>query len=199
MRAWMVLIGPAAAGKSTLGEAVAAATGRWFVDVDALGAGYYAEVGWSMDRLRERIRAVGRVAAEREWEPARAHAVERVVAGHPDAVIAFGAGHSQYTRPDLRERVREALRPVEHVVLVLPSPDPEQSVRVLRERSIATKGTDWITGDGHDFLREWVHDAGTRELATTVLHTEGESPAESAGRLLDEVIRPSPCPGTPPG
>ncbi|MFF0865312.1 shikimate kinase [Nonomuraea sp. NPDC003560] len=89
---WMILIGPAAAGKSTLGEGMAAATGRRFVDIDAIGADYYAEAGWDMDRLRSRIRAVGRVAAEREWEPARAHAVERAVADHPDAIIALGAG-----------------------------------------------------------------------------------------------------------
>ncbi|MEU5859971.1 shikimate kinase [Nonomuraea sp. NPDC047529] len=181
---WMILIGPAATGKSTLGEGMASATGRSFVDLDAIGGGYYAEVGWDMDRLRSRIRAVGRVAAEREWEPARAHAVERAVADHPDAVVALGAGHSHYTRPDLFRRVRTALAPVEHVVLVLPCSDEERSVRILRRRSLATKRTDWIGADGHDFLAEWVRDPGTRTLATTVLHTDGDPPARTLARLL---------------
>ncbi|MEV3978580.1 shikimate kinase [Nonomuraea sp. NPDC049758] len=181
---WMILIGPAAAGKSTLGEGMAAATGRRFVDIDAIGAGYYAEVGWDMDRLRSRIRAVGRVAAEREWEPARAHAVERAVADHPDAVVALGAGHSHYTQPELFRRVRAALAAVAHVVLVLPCPDEERSVQVLRRRSLATKQTDWISADGHDFLAEWVRDPGNRTLATTVLHTDGQTPDETLARLL---------------
>ncbi|WP_433445135.1 shikimate kinase [Nonomuraea sp. CA-141351] len=180
----MILIGPAAAGKSTLGNGLASATGRSFVDVDALGESYYAEVGWSMDKLRDRIQAVGRVAAEHEWEPARAHAVERIVADHPGTIISLGAGHSHYTQPELFRRVRAALRPVDHVVLVLPSPDHERSVQVLRQRSLATKGTDWISRDGHDFLCQWVHDPGNRVLATTVLHTEGEEPEQSVSRLL---------------
>lgn len=180
----MILIGPAAAGKSTLGNGLALATGRSFVDVDALGESYYAEVGWSMDKLRTRIQAVGRVAAEQEWEPARAHAVERIVADYPGAIISLGAGHSHYTQSELFQRVLAALRPVGHVVLVLPSPDHERSVQVLRRRSLASKGTDWISGDGHDFLFQWVHDPGNRVLATTVLYTEGEEPAESISRLL---------------
>ncbi|MEU8104642.1 shikimate kinase [Nonomuraea muscovyensis] len=184
MAPWMVLVGPAAAGKSTLGAGLAVASGRTFVDVDALGEVYYGEVGWSMERLRDRIRAVGRVAAEREWEPARAHAVARVVADHPGAVIALGAGHGHYTRPEPFDRVRAALRAAGRVVLVLPSPDPERSVEILRQRSLAAKGTDWISADGHDFLREWVRDPGVRVLATMVFHTEGEGPEQSVGRLL---------------
>ncbi|MFC4062951.1 shikimate kinase [Planomonospora corallina] len=181
---WMVLIGPAAAGKSTIGDGSATVTGRAFIDVDDLGETYYAEVGWSMDRLRNRIRAVGRAAAEQEWEPARAHAVERVVADHPGAIVSLGAGHSHYTRPELFRRVQAALRPVGHVVLVLPALDPERSVEVLRQRSITAKGTDWIGEDGHDFLRRWVHHPGNRTLATTVLCTEGEEPEQSVGRLM---------------
>lgn len=181
---WMVLIGPAAAGKSTLGSGLAAATGRSFVDVDALGESYYSEVGWSMDKLRDRIQAVGRVAAEQEWEPARAHAVERIVADHPGGIISLGAGHSHYSHPELFQRVQAALRPADHVVLVLPSTDHERSVQVLRQRSLATKGTDWISRDGHDFLCQWVHDPGNHALATTVFYTEGEEPLQSISRLL---------------
>ncbi|MEU4513627.1 hypothetical protein AB0G05_29360 [Nonomuraea wenchangensis] len=166
-----------------LGEGLASATGREFVDVDALGETYYAEVGWSMDRLRDRVQAVGRLSAEREWEPARAHAVERMMADHPGAIVSLGAGHSHYTRPELFQRVRLALRPVDHVVLVLPSSDRERSIQILRQRSLATKGTDWISRDGHDFLRQWVHDPGNEALATTVLHTEGEEPGQSISRL----------------
>ncbi len=184
----MVLIGPAATGKSTLGAIVAASTGRPFVDIDEIGAAYYAEAGWSMDRLRAHVEAVGRVRAEREWEPARAHAVRRAVADHPGAVLSLGAGHSNYTDPALFDEVRKALGVVEHVVLVLPSPDQDRSVAVLRERSLATKQTGWVTEDGHDFLAEWVRDRGNADLATVILHTDGEDPPASA-RRLSELLR----------
>ncbi len=180
----LVLLGPAATGKSTLGEFVAGLLGVAFVDLDAVADRYYPEVGWSVDRLVERIAVVGRVAAEREWEPARAHAVERAVADHPGAVLALGAGHASYTDPACLDRVRAALAPVPHVVLVLPGADREHALTVLRARSVASKGTDWVR-DGHDFLAEWFDDVGTRGLAHRTFLTLADDPAASARRLLD--------------
>ncbi|MFB8227729.1 hypothetical protein [Cellulosimicrobium sp. NPDC055967] len=180
----LVLLGPAATGKSTLGELVAGLLGVAFVDLDAVADRYYPEVGWSVDRLVERIAVVGRVAAEREWEPARAHAVERAVADHPGAVLALGAGHASYTDPACLDRVRAALAPVPHVVLVLPGADREHALTVLRARSVAAKGTDWVR-DGHDFLAEWFDDVGTRGLAHRTFLTGADDPAASARRLLD--------------
>jgi hypothetical protein len=180
----LVLLGPAATGKSTLGELVAGLLGVAFVDLDAVADRYYPEVGWSVDRLVERIAVVGRVAAEREWEPARAHAVERAVADHPGAVLALGAGHASYTEPACLDRVRAALAPVPHTVLVLPGVDREHALTVLRARSVASKGTDWVR-DGHDFLAEWYDDVGTRGLAHRTFLTGADDPAASARRLVD--------------
>lgn len=179
----VVLVGPAAAGKSTAGELLAAALGAPFVDLDAVGDAYYREVGWSVDRLVVRAREAGRIAAEREWEPARAHAVERVVADHPDAVIALGAGHTSYTRTDLRERVHRALAPAADVVLLLPSPDRDNALATLRARALRTKGTGWVV-DGHDMLAEWLDDAGLRALARRTVYTDGRTPAETARAVL---------------
>ena len=179
----LVLLGPAATGKSTLGQLVAGLLGVAFVDLDAVADDYYPEVGWSVDRLVERIAVVGRVAAEREWEPARAHAVERAVAEHLGAVLALGAGHASYTDPACRDRVRAALAAVPHVVLVLPGADREHALTVLRSRSLAAKGTDWVR-DGHDFLAEWFDDVGTRDLAHRTFVTGAEDPGASARRLV---------------
>ncbi|WP_372351751.1 shikimate kinase [Streptomyces sp. KL116D] len=179
---WMVLVGPAGAGKSVLGRAVAARTGRRFVDLDAVADPYYAQVGWSLDRLRERIAVVGRLAAEAEWEPARAHAVARAVAEHGDAVLALGAGHTSYTDPAHLATARTALNGCREVVRVLPSADRDTALAVLRERCAADKGRSWIV-DGHDFLAHWLDDPGTELLATRTVFTERETPAETAARL----------------
>lgn len=187
----MVLIGPSGAGKSTLGELAAARTGRPFTDIDEVAGPYYAQAGWTLARLEERIAAVGLYAAEREWEPARVHAAEQVLASCPGGIIALGAGHTHYSRPGLSQRVMAALRPARHVVLVLPSPDPDRSVQVLRERRLTEDGADWMDGD-HDILRDWVTDPADGALATVTLYTEGEQPAASAARLLALCDGPGP-------
>lgn len=178
----LVLVGPAASGKSTVGAAAATALGVPFVDADAAGERYYREVGWDLDRLRGRIAAAGRVAAEREWEPARAHAVGRLVADHPGAVLALGAGHTTYADPALGSAVAGALAGAGAVVLLLPAAGRDEALRVLRARSVASKGTDWVR-DGHDFLAGWLDDPAPRALATHVLVTGDEGPARTAERV----------------
>jgi shikimate kinase len=179
----MILVGPLAAGQSTLGTLVAERLGHPFVDIDDIAWSYCAEVGWDLDRLLQRDEAVGWAAAEREWEPARAHAVQRAVADHPDAVIALGAGYTSFTSPQHAEQVRQALAPVPDVIHLLPSPDAERSVAVLRERAIASRGKDWII-EGRDWIAGWVADPLAGEVAAATVFTDGISPEASAEELV---------------
>ncbi|WP_439644686.1 shikimate kinase [Demequina sediminicola] len=55
-------MGPAGAGKTTMGIALAARLGTTFVDLDDVAGPWYAEVGWSVPRLVERSREVGWLA-----------------------------------------------------------------------------------------------------------------------------------------
>lgn len=126
------------------------------------------------------------MAAEAEWEVARAHAVARVVADHPGTVLALGAGHTSVLDDRHRATVRAALAPVDPVVLLLPAADRAESLAVLRPRSLAEKGTDWLR-DGYDFLARWLDDPTTREVATDVLVTGDEAPRRTAERVLDLV------------
>jgi hypothetical protein len=54
---------------------------------------------------------------------------------HADCVIDFGAGHSVYEDDQLFNRVQQVLAPYRFVVLVLPSPDLDESVRILNTRA----------------------------------------------------------------
>jgi len=177
-----VLIGPAAAGKSTVGRLAAAILNRRFVDLDEVATPYYAEAGWSVERLRRRNLEVVRVVAEREWEPARVHAAERAIWDFPGAVLALGAGHTSYTDRTCRERIEAAFDAVPHVAYLLPSLERCEALQILRRRSWAEKGTDWIA-DGHDFLAEWLDDPAARALAGTVITTGSDDPMETTGKL----------------
>lgn len=178
------LIGPAGAGKSTVGEILAGLLDRVFVDIDAIGDRYYEQVGQPINDLVERIEVDGFRRAHRWWQPARLAALAALT-DFPTSVIALGAGHSHFEDERCFEEAQHALESV-FVVLLLPSPDPTESLWVLRERCERDKGTDWIR-DGHDFLEEWIRSVQNRSLADLIVFGDGRSATDIARQIAADV------------
>lgn len=182
-----VLIGGPASGKSTVGGLVADSTSRPMIDADEHGTPWYAEVGWSVDRLHRRAQVVGFSEAHREWEVALAHVVQQLVAHHPHAVLALGAGHTHLTTPTLLDDVGQALSLADQVILLRPSADPGVSATVLRARCVQSRGSDWVV-EGQDWLQRWLTDGHDDQLATHVVETGGESPQQTADRIVTTIL-----------
>lgn len=182
----IVLIGPVCAGKSTQAELLASAL-RWpRASLDDIIWRYCADAGYSQADF-ERIRAAeGATAAQRALPALFANAVERIVAEHPAHVIDLGAGHTHLTDPRLAARLRGALDPCPNVVLLLPSPDPDLSIAVLKRRSMEMRGHDWVR-DGHDNIAKWVRKSPNGDLATIVVYTEGHTPEETRNGILSRI------------
>ena len=69
-------------------------------------------------------------------------------------------------------------------MLLLPSADPEESVRVLRQRSLAERGGhNWVL-DGNDLLDDWVRSDLNRALADAIVFVDGRAPRDVA----DEIV-----------
>lgn len=136
----VVIIGPMAAGKSTVAGALARKLGVPQVPLDAIRWYYHLKDGFS---FAEKPEVAGFAAVVRRWEPYSIRAVERVVAEFPDAVIDFGAGHAHYEDPERIRRLERALDPVQNVVLLLQSADLDRAAAVARERDQARLGPAW--------------------------------------------------------
>jgi shikimate kinase len=179
----VVLIGPIAAGKSTLGGLLSAALGLPHCSIDDVRFRYYSEIGYD-DSLAERLyQSEGFWGLYRYWKPFEAHAVERVLEDYPHAVIDFGAGHSVYEDDALFVRVKRALAPCRHVVLVLPSPDLNTSLNVLRERLPSLSAID------PDINEHFIMHPSNYELATLTVYTEGRLPQDTCAEIVDRIRR----------
>jgi hypothetical protein len=177
----VVLIGPVGVGKSTVGGLLADRLGWPHVSMDAVCFAYYAEIGHDRSSSKRRRQPGGFKALYDSWKPFEAHAVERILADHSDAVIDLGAGHSVQEDPALFARVQASLHPVRNVVLLLPSPDLEESVRILTERAAPPAGFDWH--------RHFVTHPSNRALAKLVVYTAGQTPEQTRGAVYERLFR----------
>jgi shikimate kinase len=179
----IVLIGPIGAGKSTVGKLLAERLSLPQVAMDTVRFGYYKEIGYDEALADEIGRRDGFAGKYRYWKPFEIYAVERVLREHRGCVIDFGGGHSVYEDDDLFERAQRALAPFANVVLLLPSPDLDESVRVLRERRGSA-----IIDRGLDFDEHFVKHHSNHDLATLTVYTKDQTPDQTCDEILRRLL-----------
>lgn len=179
----IILIGPMGAGKSTQGGLLADTLDLPRCPMDSVRWNYYREIGYSDETASEIEKAEGFAGVYRYWKPFEAHAVERLLTQNQDCVIDFGAGHSVYEDEALFARVQAALAPYPNVVLLLPSPDPDASLRILQERSGAP------APDGFDLNAHFVRHPSNATLAKIVIYTQDRTPEQTRDEVLAAVRR----------
>lgn len=192
MQPTIILIGPMSAGKSTIAQLLAEKLGMPRYEVDEHRLAYYREIGYDDAQAAQIFHSDdGMVGLMRYWKPFEAHAVERVLADQRGSVIDFGAGHTVYEDEALFERVRRALAPFPNVILLLPSPDLDESVRVVNERFAALLREE-VGAVDPALLRvneHFVRHPSNRRLAKIVVYTEGKTPEETCAEILERIER----------
>jgi shikimate kinase len=181
----IVLIGPVGAGKTTQARLLAARLGLAEISVDDLRWHYFAEVGYDLEHA-ERLRVEeGFLGLYRYWRPFELHALERVLADHCECVFSFGAGYTVQDDTEFVDRTIRALETFRNVVLLLPSPNEDESVRVLTERRPGSR-----MPNGFDFHEHFVTHPLNRRIATHVVYTGDMTPDETCQRILDITAVP---------
>ena len=180
MPADIILIGPSQAGKSTLGRLLAEKLDRPQYSLDQLRWTYYREIGYDHELSNELRRRGGFVARVLYWSLFNAYAIERLLSEHRDGVFDLGAGPLTFESDELVARVRRALEPYPNVVMILPSPDPDESIRILSER-LAREPAEL----NFDFASRFVRHPANHALAKFTVYTRDKTPEETR----DEIIR----------
>ncbi|MBW4621937.1 MAG: hypothetical protein KME17_21555 [Cyanosarcina radialis HA8281-LM2] len=177
----IILIGPIAAGKSTVGSLLAQRIGLPQWSLDDLRWDYYQEIGYDRELAQHKRETEGFWGLYQYWKPFEAYAVERVLVEHQQCVIDFGAGHSVYEDAVLFQRVQKTLDPYPNVVLLLPSPDLDESIAILNERNK-------YVSDGKPNINEhFVRHPSNYQLAKLSVYTKDKNPSETCEEILSLI------------
>jgi hypothetical protein len=172
----IILIGPPAAGKSTVSGLLAARLCLPHHGLDGIELAFPPETGYDPARAAAAYEAGGMRAHLRYHQPFLAAILDDLVRERRDGIVDFGAGHSIFEEPADLARVERALAPYPNIFLLLPSPDLDESVRILRERPRSTI-------NGIDANRYLIEHPAFEALATRVVYTDGHTPEETAATI----------------
>jgi len=178
MNSEIILIGPIGTGKSTVGKLLSAELGMPQCSVDDVRFNYYKEIGYDEEIAKAKYEAGGFWELYKYWKPFEAHAVERLLSEHKHCVIDFGAGHSVYEDDRLFERVQKILSPYKYVILLMPSPDLDESVNILNEREESLREMK------PNINEHFVKHHSNYDLAKHTVYTKGKTPEETCAEIL---------------
>ena len=189
MKSIVILIGPMSAGKSTLAKLLARRLKVKRIELDDVRQKFYDEIGYDEGYASRIIGEEGMQGLINYWKPFEAHAVERAMQKYDNCVLDFGAGHSVYEDPELFKRVEKVLQPYKHVILILPSPDPDRSVEVVNQRfsELLIREVGKVDPELLELNEYFVRHPANQALAKKIIYTEGRSPKSTCQDILDWI------------
>ncbi len=129
------------------------------------------------------------IALLQYWKPYEAYAVEQVLVTHSNCIIDFGAGHSVYEDDSLFARVQAALAPLPYVILILPSPDLEESTAILNARfeELLQREVGTVDSGLLKLNEQFVKHPSNHKLAKMVVYTQGKTPEATAAEIIEKL------------
>lgn len=190
MSSTLVLIGPLGAGKTTVGQLLAEKLDLPFCSVDDVRPAYYQKAGYDQT-FASQIAASdqGIQGMMRYSKPFEARMIEQVLADR-HGIIDFGASNSVYDDKELFARVEHALASYPNVILLLPSPDMDESVEILKNRLIRmlTEAGKEFTDELFELNEYFVRHPSNYHLATLVIYTKDKTPENICDELIQKLV-----------
>ncbi|MCO4783777.1 MAG: shikimate kinase [Candidatus Cloacimonetes bacterium] len=175
----IILIGPMAAGKSTIGGELAKIIQIPQVPMDRVRWYYYYKHGFSLEKELS-IESFTDVLTY--WKPFEVNAVQNIVKEFPNSIIDFGAGHSYFTDKDQFNLVSEALSNIPNIFLLLPCKNKTKALEICNDRLKKRKEKD-LEENEITANRNFINHQSNYKLSKHIIYTEGKTPLESAKEI----------------
>ncbi|MEX1071016.1 MAG: shikimate kinase [Anaerolineales bacterium] len=186
----IILIGPMCAGKSTVAELLAKKLAIPHYAVDDHRWDLYEQTDYSKEVAAQIMKSdQGTLGLLQYMKPFEVYAVERILAEQSNCVIDFGAGHSVHEDPQLFARVEKAMAPFDNVILLLPSEDVDQSVKILNERfeQLLQREVGEVDPKLLGLNDHFTKHPSNFRLAKHIVYTDGKTAEETCDEIIEAV------------
>jgi len=181
MNSEIILIGPSGSGKTTIAELLYWRTMLPHRSMDQLRWAYYDEIGYDWGVAKKSHVEEGFWGLYRYWKPFEAYAVKRLLEDFKESIFDLGGSHSVFEDDDLFEQVRKVLEPYPFVILLMPSPDKEESIRILNARC------NYASDDQRVVNEHFVHHHSNYDLAKHIVYNKDKTPEQTCDDILQWV------------
>jgi len=177
----IVLIGPLKTGKTTIERLLSAKLDMPFISLDKLERDYIRLVGFD-DVQAEQIQTA---RGDFEWYSYRRQffdeAVVRFLAKYKQGILELGGGHPILPTEEQQRRVEAMLAPIRNTVLLMPTPNLEESRQILKLRQKPER----LHPDLNDIF---LADNRFFRIAKHVIYTLNKSPEQVVDEVAQAVI-----------
>ena len=90
----IILLGPAAVGKTTTAKLLSGKLGKPVISMDDLRFDYYKEIGYDNDHMKNLLEKAGIMAIYQYGKIFDAYSIERILEDHQDCIFDFGGGNN---------------------------------------------------------------------------------------------------------
>lgn len=179
----IILIGPVRTGKSTMGKFLSEKLGLPQVSLDSLRRKYYQEIGYEETLAQSFRRHGGFLALYLYWNLFDAYAIERLLAEYHGYIFDFGAGNGISESHESSVRIQRVLAPYPNIFLILPSPNKEESLQILKDRDTSPP-----SDMNFDLTRHFMERSDYYNLAKHTVFTKGKSEEETRDEIISLLI-----------
>jgi len=184
----IILIGPIGTGKTTIGHLLADSLDLPLRSVDVVRSAYYQKVGYD-ESLTSTIAASGQGirGVLRYAEPFDAKMIKMLLADFPRSILDFGASNSVYSDSEILSNVEQTLAPYPNVILLLPSPDREESAELLKIRltRVLTKEGKTFSDELFELNDYFIQHSSNYQLAKRIIYTKNKT----IEIIRDEIVK----------
>ncbi|MEZ4590982.1 MAG: hypothetical protein R3D55_07540 [Chloroflexota bacterium] len=187
----IILIGPYGAGKSTLSELIADKFNWKHCSLDSRQSMYLKEMPTYSTNLANTMNTWSITSPN--WQRYNLYLIRKFIgefgAKNADYVLDFGAGHSFFQEESYLSRAKKILKPFGQVILLRPSEDHEESLKLLLQqiRQNGFKGSNKSDSQINKFNRLFLEHPSNRELAKLTIYTKKKTPNETLNEICQEL------------